>query len=161
MGQQARSMAKVFPVIATSTSVLKRMMASSPVYAKRVIKDKMPLFTIPSFLLLLLMLFISMLVAAPLVSAPSSQEVRYWQIAADAPGNSVEVMTVRSVGWRCWREIRAGSSRINEPRCDKALVVVGGEYQFRTRGDNLTEPDQHMVPEGNVHGLVIRVIYKT
>ena len=39
--------------------------------------------------------------------------------------------------------------------------VVGEEYWFRTKGDNLPEPDQHMVPENNVHGLVIGVIYKT
>ncbi len=40
------------------------------------------------------------------------------------------------------------------------VEVVGGEYWFRTKGDNLPEPDQHMVPENNVHGLVIGVIYK-
>jgi len=41
------------------------------------------------------------------------------------------------------------------------VEVVGGEYWFRTKGDNLSEPDQQMVPENNVHGLVIGVIYKT
>ena len=41
------------------------------------------------------------------------------------------------------------------------IEVGGGEYRFRTKGDGLTEPDQYMVPENNVHGLVIGVIYKT
>ena len=41
------------------------------------------------------------------------------------------------------------------------VEVVGGVYQFRTKGDDLSEPDRDMVPEGNVHGLVIGVIYKT
>lgn len=40
------------------------------------------------------------------------------------------------------------------------VEVVGGEYRFRTKGDNSSSPDQHMVPRNNVHGLVIGVIYK-
>jgi len=39
------------------------------------------------------------------------------------------------------------------------IVHVGEGYQFRTRGDDLSTLDQHLVPEGNVHGLVIGVIY--
>jgi len=41
------------------------------------------------------------------------------------------------------------------------VEVVGEEYWFKTKGDNLPEPDRQMVPENNVHGLVIGVIYKT
>jgi signal peptidase I len=41
------------------------------------------------------------------------------------------------------------------------IEVVGEEYRFRTKGDNLLEPDRHMVPENNVHGIVIGVIYKS
>jgi signal peptidase I len=41
------------------------------------------------------------------------------------------------------------------------IEIVNGEYRFRTKGDNLPEPDQHPVPENYVHGLVIGVIYKT
>jgi signal peptidase I len=40
------------------------------------------------------------------------------------------------------------------------VEIVGEEYRFRTKGDNLSEPDRNIVPEGNVHGLVIGVIYK-
>jgi len=39
------------------------------------------------------------------------------------------------------------------------VEVVNGGYRFRTKGDNLSAPDQHMVPEANVYGLVIGVIY--
>jgi len=39
------------------------------------------------------------------------------------------------------------------------VEVVNGEYRFRTKGDNLSAPDQQPVPEANVHGLVIGVIY--
>jgi len=42
------------------------------------------------------------------------------------------------------------------------IIEVGmtdGEYRFRTKGDNLPEPDRNWIPEGNVHGLVIGVIY--
>lgn len=39
------------------------------------------------------------------------------------------------------------------------IVPVDGGYQFVTKGDNLSEQDQHPVPEGNVHGLVIGVVY--
>lgn len=41
------------------------------------------------------------------------------------------------------------------------IEVVGEEYRFGTKGDDSSSPDQHMVPENNVHGLVIGVIYKT
>jgi signal peptidase I len=41
------------------------------------------------------------------------------------------------------------------------IEVVGEEYRFGTKGDNSSSPDQHMVPENNVHGLVIGVIYKS
>ena len=36
---------------------------------------------------------------------------------------------------------------------------VDGGYRFWTKGDNLSAVDQQPVPEGNVHGLVIGVIY--
>lgn len=36
--------------------------------------------------------------------------------------------------------------------------VQNGEYKFRTKGDNLGL-DQHWLPGGNVHGLVIGVVY--
>ena len=39
------------------------------------------------------------------------------------------------------------------------VEVVNGGYRFRTKGDNLSAPDQHPVPEANVYGLVIGVIY--
>jgi len=39
------------------------------------------------------------------------------------------------------------------------VEVVDGGYRFRTKGDNLSAPDQHSVPEANVYGLVIGVIY--
>jgi len=42
------------------------------------------------------------------------------------------------------------------------IVEVGttyGEYRFIAKGDNLPEPDRNWIPEGNVHGLVIGVIY--
>lgn len=41
------------------------------------------------------------------------------------------------------------------------IVPVDEGYKFRTRGDNLSTLDQYLVPEGNVHGLVIGVIYPT
>lgn len=37
---------------------------------------------------------------------------------------------------------------------------VDGGYRFWTKGDNLPAVDRQPVPEGNVHGLVIGVIYK-
>lgn len=40
------------------------------------------------------------------------------------------------------------------------IELVAGEYRFRTKGDSLAESDRHPVPEGNVHGVVIGVIYK-
>jgi len=42
------------------------------------------------------------------------------------------------------------------------IIEVGmtyGEYRFRTKGDNLSEPDGNWILERNVHGLVIGVIY--
>ena len=42
------------------------------------------------------------------------------------------------------------------------IIEVGmtyGNYRFKTKGDNLSEPDRNWIPEGNVHGLVIGVIY--
>jgi len=42
------------------------------------------------------------------------------------------------------------------------IIEVGmtyGEYRFIAKGDNLPEPDRNWIPEGNVHGLVIGVIY--
>jgi hypothetical protein len=39
------------------------------------------------------------------------------------------------------------------------ILPFDGGYRFRTKGDNLSEPDLNLVPEGNVHGLVIGVIY--
>jgi signal peptidase I len=39
------------------------------------------------------------------------------------------------------------------------IVPVDGGYKFRTKGDSLSTSDQYLVPEGNVHGLVIGVIY--
>jgi len=36
----------------------------------------------------------------------------------------------------------------------------GGKYSFRTKGDNLASPDRYYVPEANIHGLVIGVIYQ-
>ena len=44
------------------------------------------------------------------------------------------------------------------------IIEVGmtyGEYRFIAKGDNLSEPDPNWIPEGNVHGLVIGVIYAT
>ena len=40
------------------------------------------------------------------------------------------------------------------------VETIDGEYRFRTRGDNLSEPDQHLVSEELVHGLVIGVLYR-
>jgi len=40
------------------------------------------------------------------------------------------------------------------------IELVDGEYRFWTEGDN-SGPDRHPVPEGNIHGLVIGVIYKS
>lgn len=37
--------------------------------------------------------------------------------------------------------------------------VQDGEYEFRTAGDNNSGPDLNLVPAGNVHGLVIGVVY--
>ena len=39
------------------------------------------------------------------------------------------------------------------------VETQNGEYLFRTKGDNLAALDRHLVPEGNVYGLVIGVIY--
>jgi signal peptidase I len=39
------------------------------------------------------------------------------------------------------------------------IVHSSEGYKFRTKGDNLLMPDQHLVPESNVRGLVIGVIY--
>jgi len=39
------------------------------------------------------------------------------------------------------------------------IVPADGGFKFRTKGDNSSTPDQHLVPEGDVHGLVIGVIY--
>lgn len=39
------------------------------------------------------------------------------------------------------------------------IGVYEGEYRFRTKGDNLPSPDDYWVLEGNIHGLVIGVIY--
>lgn len=44
------------------------------------------------------------------------------------------------------------------------IIEVGttyGEYRFIAKGDNLSEPDPNWIPEANVHGLVIGVIYAT
>ena len=38
--------------------------------------------------------------------------------------------------------------------------VMDGVYGFRTQGDNLPDPDGYWV-EGEIHGLVIGVIYST
>ena len=35
-----------------------------------------------------------------------------------------------------------------------------GELRFRTKGDNLSEPDRHLVPQGNVRGLVIGLLQR-
>lgn len=35
----------------------------------------------------------------------------------------------------------------------------GGKYQFRTKGDNFSGLDRYYIPEANVHGLVIGVVY--
>jgi signal peptidase I len=41
------------------------------------------------------------------------------------------------------------------------IVPANGDIlKFRTKGDNLSAPDQQPVPEGNVHGLVIGVMYR-
>lgn len=37
--------------------------------------------------------------------------------------------------------------------------VQDGKYSFRTKGDNMSEPDQHWVPQEKIIGLVIGVIY--
>ncbi|MFH1820935.1 MAG: signal peptidase I [Methanobacteriota archaeon] len=34
-----------------------------------------------------------------------------------------------------------------------------GKYQFRTKGDNFSSSDRYYIPEANVHGLVIGVVY--
>jgi len=42
------------------------------------------------------------------------------------------------------------------------IIEVGttyGNYRFIAKGDNLPEPDPNWIPEANVHGLVIGVIY--
>jgi len=36
----------------------------------------------------------------------------------------------------------------------------GSRYTFRTKGDNSSSPDRYYVPETNVHGLVIGVVYR-
>ena len=41
------------------------------------------------------------------------------------------------------------------------IEVVGGRYRFKTKGDNLPEPDPDWVPENNIRSLVIGVMYKT
>ncbi len=35
----------------------------------------------------------------------------------------------------------------------------GGKYSFRTKGDNFADADRFYVPEANIHGLVIGVVY--
>lgn len=40
-------------------------------------------------------------------------------------------------------------------------VGMNGEYRFKTNGDALPESDSYWVWEGDVHGLVIGVIYRT
>jgi len=51
----------------------------------------------------------------------------------------------------------------NPPLIAHRIIEVGtdidGKYKFRTKGDNMSEPDQHWVPEEKVEGLVIGVIY--
>ncbi len=37
--------------------------------------------------------------------------------------------------------------------------VQNGEYDFRTKGDHLSERDQHWLSEDKIHGLVIGVAY--
>lgn len=39
------------------------------------------------------------------------------------------------------------------------IQTDGGTFQFRTKGDNFSSSDRYFVPEANVHGLVIGVIY--
>lgn len=40
------------------------------------------------------------------------------------------------------------------------IQLEAGKYSFRTQGDNLSNPDRYYVPEANVHGLVIGVVYQ-
>lgn len=57
--------------------------------------------------------------------------------------------------------IFAHPTRPGHPPMAHRIIEVGqnAEYRFRTQGDNMSEPDQHWVPEENIQGLVIGVIY--
>lgn len=37
--------------------------------------------------------------------------------------------------------------------------VQNGEYDFRTQGDHMSDPDRHWLPEDKIHGLVIGAVY--